>query len=130
MANRRNTEQKAGGGSNFSLAKEYDKLLFIPLGGCDEIGLNMNLYHYQGKWIMADCGAGFAGVDMPGVIYSFPISASSSKIKLSLRRLSSLTFMKITSGLCFIYSNIYHSQFIAQHLPLQLLRKNYPISRR
>jgi ribonuclease J len=44
-----------------------DELLFIPLGGTNEIGINVNLYHYLGKWIMVDCGSGFADEAMPGV---------------------------------------------------------------
>ena len=48
--------------------KNYkDKLLFIPLGGSNEIGINVNLYHFQGKWIMIDCGSGFADEYLPGV---------------------------------------------------------------
>jgi ribonuclease J len=41
--------------------------LFLPLGGSNEIGMNVNLYHYNGKWIMCDLGAGFAGDTFPGV---------------------------------------------------------------
>jgi ribonuclease J len=44
-----------------------NELLFIPLGGTNEIGINVNLYHYLGKWIMVDCGSGFADETMPGV---------------------------------------------------------------
>ncbi|MBN8827431.1 MAG: ribonuclease J [Sphingobacteriia bacterium] len=44
-----------------------DKLLFVPLGGSGEIGLNLNLYQYDGKWIMVDLGAGFADDYLPGV---------------------------------------------------------------
>lgn len=48
--------------------KEYhDELLFVPLGGSNEIGMNLNLYHYQGKWLMVDCGIGFAEPHLPGV---------------------------------------------------------------
>ncbi len=43
---------------NFKAYK--DKLLFLPLGGSNEIGINVNLYHFEGKWIMIDCGSGFA----------------------------------------------------------------------
>jgi ribonuclease J len=45
----------------------YQDLLFIPLGGSGEIGMNFNLYHYQGKWLIVDCGAGFADDYLPGV---------------------------------------------------------------
>ena len=42
------------------------KFLFIPIGGSNEIGMNMNLYHYEGKWIIVDCGAGFCDQDSLG----------------------------------------------------------------
>lgn len=44
-----------------------NKLIFIPLGGTNEIGINVNLYRYQKKWIMVDCGSGFADEQLPGV---------------------------------------------------------------
>jgi ribonuclease J len=46
---------------------QKDKLFFVPLGGSSEIGINVNLYHYQGKWLMVDCGSGFADDYIPGV---------------------------------------------------------------
>lgn len=36
-----------------------DQLWFLPLGGCGEIGINMNLYGHNGQWLMVDCGIGF-----------------------------------------------------------------------
>lgn len=36
-------------------------LWFLPLGGCGEIGMNMNLYGHDGAWLMVDCGITFAG---------------------------------------------------------------------
>ncbi len=44
-----------------------DDVLFVPLGGANEIGMNLNLYRYQGKWIMIDLGIGFAGNHLPGI---------------------------------------------------------------
>lgn len=32
---------------------------FLPLGGCGEIGMNLNLYGHAGKWVMVDCGVTF-----------------------------------------------------------------------
>jgi ribonuclease J len=44
-----------------------DDLLFLPLGGANEIGMNLNLYRYKGKWLMIDLGIGFAGEHLPGI---------------------------------------------------------------
>ncbi len=44
-----------------------NEFLFLPLGGVGRIGMNVSLYHYQGKWIMIDLGVGFADETMPGV---------------------------------------------------------------
>ncbi len=51
---------------DLNLKKHHDDLLFLPLGGANEIGMNLNLYHLDGKWLMVDCGVGFA-TDVPGV---------------------------------------------------------------
>ena len=42
-----------------------DNLLFISLGGVGQIGMNVNLYHFKGKWVVIDFGAGFADESMP-----------------------------------------------------------------
>ena len=34
-------------------------LLFLPVGGSEEIGMNANLYHYEDKWILVDLGISF-----------------------------------------------------------------------
>jgi ribonuclease J len=45
-----------------------NKFLFIPLGGCNEIGMNFSLYQYNNDWIAVDCGIGFADkLKVPGV---------------------------------------------------------------
>jgi ribonuclease J len=44
-----------------------DELLFLALGGSGEIGMNVNLYGCQGKWIMVDLGMTFSGGEYPGV---------------------------------------------------------------
>lgn len=51
----------------FSDKKHKNDLLFLPLGGAGEIGMNLNLYHLDGKWLMIDFGAGFAEDFMPGI---------------------------------------------------------------
>lgn len=49
-----------------------DRLLFLPLGGANEIGMNLNLYHYQGKWLIVDMGIGFADDYLPGIDIILP----------------------------------------------------------
>ena len=34
-------------------------LHFLPLGGTGEIGMNLNAYHHQGRWLVVDCGVMF-----------------------------------------------------------------------
>jgi ribonuclease J len=51
---------------DLNLKKHNKDLLFLPLGGANEIGMNVNLYHLDGKWLMVDLGVGFAS-DVPGV---------------------------------------------------------------
>jgi ribonuclease J len=54
------------------MTKPGNELLFLALGGSDEIGMNVNLYGCQGKWIMVDLGMTFGGADYPGVELIFP----------------------------------------------------------
>lgn len=51
----------------FNFNDYNDDVLFVPLGGANEIGMNLNLYRYRGKWIMIDLGIGFAGPHLPGI---------------------------------------------------------------
>ncbi|HEC74732.1 MAG TPA: ribonuclease J [Methylophaga aminisulfidivorans] len=40
---------------------------FLPLGGTGEIGMNMNLYGHNGRWLMVDCGVTFeSATDVDG----------------------------------------------------------------
>ena len=53
-----------------------DELVFLPLGGVGEIGMNLALYGFgppsHRQWIMVDCGVSFAGPDLPGVELILP----------------------------------------------------------
>jgi ribonuclease J len=42
-------------------------LVFLPLGGTGEIGMNLNLYGCAGQWIAVDMGVSFADLTVPGV---------------------------------------------------------------
>ena len=48
------------------------ELLFVALGGSGEIGMNVNLYGCEGKWLMVDLGMTFAST------WFSPISTSSN----------------------------------------------------
>ena len=47
--------------------KPGKELLFCALGGSGEIGMNVNLYGCDGKWLMVDLGMTFADPWYPGV---------------------------------------------------------------
>ena len=49
---------------------DSNKLYFLPLGGSGEIGMNLNLYHTQGKWLMVDLGITFD--QTPGIEVLMP----------------------------------------------------------
>jgi ribonuclease J len=49
-----------------------DELYFIPLGGAEQFGVNLNVYGYQGKWLAVDCGLGFADEKFPGIDILLP----------------------------------------------------------
>ena len=51
-------------------------LAFLPLGGTGEIGMNLNLYRCNGKWLAVDCGIGFGGSEYPEVDIMTPILPS------------------------------------------------------
>lgn len=52
------------------------ELVFAPLGGVGEIGMNFALYGYgpadDRQWIIVDCGVSFPGPDLPGVDLVLP----------------------------------------------------------
>ena len=49
-----------------------DELAFLALGGVGEIGMNLSLYGYKGRWLMVDCGISFADDTLPGVDVIMP----------------------------------------------------------
>ena len=47
-------------------------LAFLPLGGTGEIGMNLNLYRCNGRYLAVDCGIGFGGSEHPEVEVMMP----------------------------------------------------------
>ncbi|MEP2989107.1 MAG: ribonuclease J [Parasphingorhabdus sp.] len=54
------------------MTKPKDELLFLALGGSGEIGMNVNLYGYDEKWVMVDLGMTFADPGYPGIDLVLP----------------------------------------------------------
>lgn len=52
---------------SFNIKNFKEDFLFLPLGGSNEIGMNFNFYHKDGKWLIIDCGIGFADEELPGI---------------------------------------------------------------
>jgi len=55
---------------------QKDQLIFCPLGGSGEIGMNMNLFSYgkpdNQKWLIVDIGVSFADDTLPGIDLIYP----------------------------------------------------------
>ncbi len=58
------------------MAGKSDELVFLPLGGVGEIGMNFALYGFgpakAREWIVVDCGVTFPGPDLPGADLVLP----------------------------------------------------------
>ncbi|QFU16400.1 ribonuclease J [Microvirga thermotolerans] len=59
------------------MASSHDELVFLPLGGLGEIGMNAALYGFgpelDRQWILVDCGMGFGGEEhLPGIDLVYP----------------------------------------------------------
>jgi ribonuclease J len=56
--------------------EQQEELVFLPLGGSNEIGMNLNLYGFgpphDRKWIVADVGVTFGDQSTPGVEIIMP----------------------------------------------------------
>jgi ribonuclease J len=67
---------------------DESELVFAPLGGLGEIGMNCALYGYgpanARQWLMVDLGVAFAGEDLPGVDLIMPDLSFIEKAKKNL----------------------------------------------
>ena len=52
-----------------------DEILFVPLGGVGDIGMNCALYGHAGRWIMVDLGVTFGDGTVPGIEIIVPDTA-------------------------------------------------------
>lgn len=58
------------------MAERENELVFLPLGGVGEIGMNFALYGYgpaaKREWMIVDCGVTFPGPELPGTDLVLP----------------------------------------------------------
>lgn len=70
------------------MAEADSELVFVPLGGLGEIGMNCALYGYgparARQWLMVDLGVAFAGDDLPGIDLIMPSVAFIEQEKKNL----------------------------------------------
>lgn len=70
------------------MEKRKDNLKIIPLGGLEQIGMNMTIFEYGNDIIIVDCGMAFPGDDMPGINKIIPdityLKKKKGKIKAML----------------------------------------------
>lgn len=62
-----NDLSKASAAALPALDLDDHALHFVALGGAGEIGMNLSLYGYGGRWLMVDLGISFADETMPGL---------------------------------------------------------------
>lgn len=57
-------------------ARLQDELVFLPLGGCGEIGMNLNMFgfgpEHDRKWVIVDIGVTFGDASTPGIDIIMP----------------------------------------------------------
>ncbi len=93
--------------------KTKEGVSLFAMGGVNQIGLNMNLYHYKGTYILVDCGSGFT--NKPGLDIVVPSTdfIVKNNIKVSALFITHLHedhvgaftyFFKSTGSDCVVYT--------------------------
>ncbi len=62
------------------MTPNQDDLWFVPLGGTGEIGMNLNLYGHDGRWLMVDCGVTF---EQPTDALGEPMTTRQSMVQMA-----------------------------------------------
>ena len=58
--------------NNHNVNNEHEKVKIIPLGGLEQIGMNITCFEYEDSIIIVDCGLAFPADDMLGVDLVIP----------------------------------------------------------
>ena len=59
-------------GENWRILEEKSKLRIIPLGGLEQIGMNITAFEYEDTIVIVDCGLSFPSDDMLGIDLVIP----------------------------------------------------------
>ncbi len=98
------------------------KLRIIPLGGLEQIGMNITVFEYEDSIVVVDCGLAFPEDDMLGIDLVIPdvtyLKDNISKVKDLLSR----TVMRTISVHCRMYSKRSTFRFIQPSLQWESLR--------
>ena len=122
-------QEKLGGlflKNNKKIIPEPSKLKIIPLGGLEQIGMNITAFEYEDSIIVVDCGLSFPADDMLGIDLVIPdmsylldnkdnvsLQETYNDVKfLYYKRSSTLSYgndKPITFGLYFSYKNVIYT---------------------
>lgn len=58
-----------------------NEILFVPLGGVGDIGMNCALYGHAGRWILVDLGIMFGDETTPGIEVIVPDTAAAEAVR-------------------------------------------------
>ena len=97
--------------SKASAKKNNKKIKIIPLGGLEQIGMNITAFEYEDSIFVVDCGLAFPSEDMPGIDLVIP---DVSYLKKNLTKLK---------GFCITHG---HEDHIGA-LPYILKQLNIPV---
>ena len=97
------------------------KLRIIPLGGLEQIGMNITAFEYEDSIVVVDCGLAFPEDDMLGIDLVIPdvtyLKDNISKVKGFV-----ITVMRTISVHCRMYSKRSTFRFIQPSLQWESLR--------
>lgn len=62
------------------MTPDAEDFWFLPLGGTGEIGMNLNLYGHDGRWLMVDCGLTF---ETPTDVDGEPLEGHRAEIQMA-----------------------------------------------
>ena len=86
---------------------KQNKVKIIPLGGLEQIGMNMTAFEYEDSIIVVDCGLAFPGDDMLGIDLVIP------DVTYLKNNLDKVKGFGITSALCRMCSRMSRRRFTA-----------------